>query len=92
MIEDGYPVVRELIPGTPAELSRQISPGDRIVALAQGNDSFVDAQGVGLAEIVSMVRGAPGTVLKLRVVSANAAPNSPSRTVLIVRDQVKFKR
>jgi hypothetical protein len=91
-IEDGYPIIRELIPGTPAQMSGQIGPGDRIVALAQGNNSFVDAHDVALAEIVKMVRGAPGTLLQLQVVPANAPPNSPPKTVLIVRDQVKFKR
>jgi len=35
-MQDGYPVMYELVPGTPAELSGQIRAGDRIVALAQG--------------------------------------------------------
>jgi hypothetical protein len=89
---DGYPVIRELIPGTPAQLSGQIGPGDRIIALAQGNSSFVDAHDVPLADIVNMVRGAPGTMLKLQVMPADAPPNSTPRTVFIVRDQIKFKR
>jgi carboxyl-terminal processing protease len=91
-MQDGYPVVMELFPGTPAQLSGQIGPGDRIVALAQGNSSFVDAHDVPLADIVNMVRGAPGTLLKLQVMPANAPPNSAPRTVFIVRDQIKFKK
>jgi hypothetical protein len=91
-IQDGYAVVNQLIPGTPAELSGQIHPGDRIVALAQGDDAFVDAHGVPLKDIVDMVRGAPNTTLQLQLLAADAGPNTPPRTVTILRDQLKFKR
>jgi hypothetical protein len=39
-----------------------------------------------------MVRGAPNTILQLQVMAADAPPNSPPRTVAILRDQVKFKK
>ncbi|MFO1512365.1 MAG: PDZ domain-containing protein [Verrucomicrobiota bacterium] len=91
-VHDGYPVIQALAPGAPAELSGQIHPGDRILALAQGNSAFVDARDVPLVDIVNMVRGAPGTLLQLQVLPANAPPNSAPRTVSVIRDQVKFKR
>ena len=91
-IQNGYAVVNQLIPGTPAELSGQIHPGDRIVALAQGDGSFVDARGLPLKDIVDMVRGAPNSTLQLRLLGADAGPETPPRTVSILRDQLKFKR
>ena len=91
-IKDGYPVINQLLPGTPAELSGQLHPGDRIVALAQGYNSFVDAHSVSLPDIVQMIRGSPGTLLQLQVLPAEAPPNSQPRTVAIIRDQLKFKR
>jgi len=91
-LKDGLPVINELIPGTPAELSGQLHPGDRILALAQGDSSFLDARNVSLQDVVKMVRGDPGTLLQLQVLSADAPPNSPPRTVSIIRDQLKFKR
>ena len=48
-VQDGYPVIYRLLPGTPAELGGQLHPGDRIVGMAQGNNSFVDARGLALA-------------------------------------------
>jgi hypothetical protein len=90
--KDGYPVITGLVSGTPAELSGQIHAGDRIVALAQGNNSFVDAHDVSLADIVNLIRGAPGTLLQLQILPANAPPNSMPRTISIIRDQIKFKR
>ncbi len=91
-IQDGYPVINQLVPGTPAELSRQLHVGDRIVALAQGDNSFVNAQGVPLADVVQMIRGAPNTMVQLQVLPADAPPNSAPRTISITRDQLKFKR
>jgi len=91
-MQDGYPIINGLVPGTPAALGGQLRAGDRIVALAQGNNSFVDARGVSLEEIVKMIRGAPGTQLQLQVLPADAPPNSLPRTVPIIRDQIKFKR
>lgn len=91
-IQDGYAVVNQLFPGTPAELSGQIHPGDRIVALAQGDGAFMDARGVPLKNIVDMVRGAPNTTLQLQLLAADAGPDAAPRTVTILRDQLKFKR
>jgi hypothetical protein len=90
--EDGYAVINQLLPGAPAELSRQLHAGDRIVALAQGDNTFVDTHSLSLKDIVEMVRGTPGSLLQLQVLSADAPPNSPPRTVPIIRDQIKHKR
>jgi PDZ domain len=91
-IQDGYAVINQLYPGTPAELSGQIHPGDRIVALAQGDNAFIDARGLPLKDIVDMVRGAPNTTLQLQLLAADAGPGTPPRTVSILRNQLKFKR
>jgi hypothetical protein len=88
----GYPVIQNLVPGAPAELSGQLQPGDRIVGLAQGDNSFVEARGMPLEKIVEQIRGAPSTMLQLQVISADAPPNSAPRIVSLARNQVKFKR
>ena len=41
--EDGYVKIQRLVPGGPAARSGEMSAGDRIVAIAQGEDPFVDA-------------------------------------------------
>jgi hypothetical protein len=91
-MQDGYAVINQLLPGTPAELSGQLHSGDRIIALAQGDNAFVDAHGRSLKDIVDMIRGAPGTVLQLQVISADSPAGSPPQIVSITRDQLKFKR
>jgi len=91
-MQDGYPVINRVIPGTPAELSGQLHPGDRIVALAQGDNSFVEARSLSLQQVVQMIRGAPGTILQLQVLPADALPDSMPQTISIIRDQIKFKK
>ncbi|HSU53693.1 MAG TPA: PDZ domain-containing protein [Candidatus Dormibacteraeota bacterium] len=91
-IEDGYPVINNVLPGTPAEISGQLHKGDRIVALAQGNNSFVDVHSLPLNEVVNMIRGAPGTWLQLQVVASDAGPDSAPRMISVLREQLKFKK
>lgn len=90
--QDGYQVINRLLPGTPAELSGQLHPGDRIVALAQGDSSFVDARSLSLQQVVQLIRGAPGTALQLQILPANAPANSVPQTISITREQIKFKK
>ena len=91
-MEDGYPVVNQVMTGTPADLSGQLHPGDRIIGIAQGDGRFVDAHGASQADTVQMIRGAPNTVLQLQVIPAGAAPDSPPQTIAILRDQIKYKK
>lgn len=90
-MQEGYPVINRMFPGTPAELSGQLRPGDRIVAVAQGNNVFVDTSGLPMQEVVQAIRGTPGTLLQLRVLPADAPPGANPRTVAVVRGQIKFK-
>lgn len=90
--DSGYPVITGLVPGMPAERSGQLKSGDRIIAIAQAGDPFMDMNEVPLQNVVEAIRGAPNTMLQLKVVPAGAAPNTPPKTVVIVRDQIKFKR
>lgn len=91
-VENGYAVINELLPGTPAEASGKLHAGDRIVALAQGDNGFVDARGAPLKDIVDMIRGTPGSVLQLQVLPADAPAGSAPQIIALTRDQLKFKR
>ena len=90
--QGGYAVIHHLLPGSPAELSGQIHPGDRILAVAQGDNAFVDARNLSLGELVQAIRGAPSTPVQLQILPADAPPDSPPATVTLLRAQIKFKR
>jgi hypothetical protein len=92
MMQAGYPVITDLVPDAPADVSGLLHKGDRIIGIAQGDSAYVDARNLSLQEAVQMIRGAPGTTLQLQVLAADAAPDSSPRVVSVVRDQIKYKR
>ena len=87
-----YTTVVELIPGGPAFKSQQIEPADRIVAVAQGDTSqFVDIIGWRISEVVQLIRGKKGTIVRLRILSAQSPPNTPPKEIRLVRDKVNIE-
>ena len=62
--EDGYTKIKELIPGGPAALSKQLKTGDKIVAVAQGDKTAVDTVEMRLNKVVEMIRGPKGTEVR----------------------------
>jgi carboxyl-terminal processing protease len=88
--EDGYAKIQRLVPGGPAERSGKIRAGDRIVAVAQGENPFVDVRDVNLDKVVELIRGKKGTVVRLQMLPAGAADPFKQRLVALVRDTVKL--
>ncbi len=88
--KDGYCTIKELMAG-PAMQSKKIKPGDRIVAVAQGDGEFVDVVGKKLNRVVELIRGEKGTEVRLRIWPAAAADSSERKTVAIVRDIIKLE-
>lgn len=86
--EDGYCTIAELMPGGPAELSGQLNPGDKIVAVAQGAEESVDVVDMKLTRVVKLIRGAKGSEVRLTIVPAN---NPSARTIVrIIRDEIRL--
>ena len=88
--EDGYTVIREIRPGTPAEKSKQIKVGDKVVAVAQGPGEFVDVIDEKLSKVVEQIRGAKGTEVRLLTIPSGA-DSSVRKVVSIVRDEIKLE-
>ena len=88
--EDGVCVIRELIPGGPADLSKQLHPNDKIVAVSQGTDEFVDVMGMKLRKVVQLIRGKKDTVVRLTIIPGDATDPSARREIRLVRDVVKL--
>ena len=85
--------VVELVAGGPADLSQQIKAGDRIVAVAQGdNDPWVDVVGWRLDDVVERIRGQRGTVVRLKVLPGKAGATAAEKTVRLVRDTIKLEK
>jgi len=88
---DHVKVVR-LVPAGPADKSKQIAPADKIIGVAQGGDEMVDVIGWRLDEVVKLIRGPKGSLVRLEVIPASNAPNDDtSRVVNITREAVKLE-
>mgnify|MGYP000019863036 FL=1 len=89
---DEYATIRELVPGGPATLSGQLTIGDRIVGVAQGdNGVMTDVMGWRLDDAVALIRGPADTVVQLDVLPADAGPDSRRKIVSLVRKAISLE-
>jgi carboxyl-terminal processing protease len=82
--------VKEIVPGGPADLSRQLKPNDKIIAVAQGNGEPVEIIGMKLRKIVDQIRGDKGTKVRLIIQPGEATDSSVRKEIVITRDVVKL--
>ena len=89
--ENEYTVVRRIITGGPAELDKRLKVDDRIVGVAQGDDTMVDVVAWRLEDVVDLIRGKKGTTVRLQILPKGAAATGKTRVIDIVRDKVKLE-
>ncbi len=89
-LDEDLCIVREVKPGTPADLSGQIHMNDKIVAVQQEGGEVIDIVGMKLRRIVDMIRGAKGTKVTLTILPHNAVDATMTKQVHITRDVVKL--
>jgi carboxyl-terminal processing protease len=91
--EGEYVKVDHLLPGGPADrdTQKQLHAEDRITGVAQGDGDMVDVVGWRLTDVVALIRGTPGTNVRLQILPAGAAPGTPEKTIGFVRDTVKLE-
>lgn len=83
-----YTRIVTLVDGGPAQKTGQIRANDLILGVAQDGEPMVDVVGFSVREIVSLIRGARGTSVTVRVKQPNT-PDSAARNVTIVRDVIE---
>ncbi len=89
--EDDYTKVVNIVPGGPADKSGLLHPGDRIVAVGQGDKGeMVDIIGWRIDDVVQLIRGKKGTKVRLQIIPADASLSDPPKTITIVRDRIKL--
>ena len=90
--EDQYIKVVRLIAAGPAERGKELHPADRIVAVGQGEKGeLVDVEGWRLDDVVDLIRGPKGTIVRLKVIPADNTDISKTKVVTITRDTVKLE-
>jgi carboxyl-terminal processing protease len=90
--ENDYVTIREVRPGGPAFKSKRLFKGDRIVAVAQGDDGeMVDIVGWRVDDAIQLIRGKKGTVVRLKVLPASEGANAKPTEVRMVREKITFE-
>jgi carboxyl-terminal processing protease len=87
--ESGYTVVTKVIPDGAADKHGKLKPEDRIVSVGQGKDGeMVDVVNMKLNDVVKLIRGKAGSVVRLGV-----KPEGEAETQIyeIVRSTVELK-
>jgi carboxyl-terminal processing protease len=88
---DDYTVIREVVPGSPADKSGKLKVGDRIVGVAQGTAPFTDVLGWRIDDVVQLVRGEKGSTVRLDVIPGDAGVDAKHVTVSMVRKKISME-
>ncbi|MDO6526223.1 carboxy terminal-processing peptidase [Motilimonas sp. 1_MG-2023] len=89
--EEDYTVVRSLVPGGPADKTKNLNADDKIVGVAQGDEKMVDVIGWRLDDVVDLIKGPKGTTVRLEVLPAKAGSDAGTKIVPIVREKVHLE-
>jgi len=90
--QNEFTVVQRVVPGGPAELEGTLRSGDRIVGVGQGNtDPVVDVIGWRLDDVVDLIRGPKGSVVRLQLRPDPKTGNTESRMLALTRDEIKLE-
>ena len=89
--EDDYTSVVRLVTAGPADKAGELRPSDRIVSVGQGErGKLIDVVGWRLDDVVELIRGPKGTIVRLELVD-NSGDEESSRVIGIKRDTVKLE-
>jgi carboxyl-terminal processing protease len=91
-LTDDYVTVIDVIAGGPAATSGKLAANDRITAVGEGKaGELVDVIGWRLDDVVQKIRGPGGTLVRLQLLPAGAAPGSPQKVVEFTRNRVSLE-
>ena len=86
--EDDETSIKSLVPGAPAERSKKLQAGDKIIGVGQEKGEIEDIIGWRLEDIVDKIKGKKGTKVRLEI---EPAKGGKSRIVTLVRDKVRIE-
>ncbi|OOF87951.1 C-terminal processing peptidase [Rodentibacter ratti] len=86
--EDDETSIKSLVPGAPAERSKKLQAGDKIIGVGQEKGEIEDVVGWRLEDIVDKIKGKKGTKVRLEI---EPAKGGKSRIITLVRDKVRIE-
>ena len=87
--DDGYTVIKKIIPGGAADKNGRLKVEDKIAAVGQGEDGeMADVVDMKLNDVVKQIRGKRGTIVRLEVLPADG---SATKIIPITREKIELK-
>ena len=88
---DGYTIVEDISPGGAAERQGELQAGDRILAVAQGEEgAMVDVVDMSLRDVVKKIRGKKDTTVRLQVL--RQGEKTVRKQISITRDKIDLSQ
>ncbi len=86
--DDGYTVVKHLVPGGVADKDGRLKIEDKIVGVGQADEGpIVDVVDMKLNDVVKLIRGPKGTVVRLEVLT----PANEKKILKMTRQKIELK-
>lgn len=89
--DDGTAKIVRVIPGGPADQDGRLKAGDKIIAVAQGDEEPVSIMHWPLYKAVRLIRGEIDSKVVLTVIPASDRSGTRTRKIDIIRDEVKLE-
>ncbi|MBM3178463.1 MAG: carboxy terminal-processing peptidase [Bacteroidetes bacterium] len=90
--DNDYTKVFEIVPGGPADKSGKMHPNDLITAVGQGDEGeLVDIIGWRVDDVVKLIKGPKGTIVRLQIIPAASGVNGPTEIIKLERDKIKLE-
>lgn len=90
-VDDGAAKIERLISGGPAEKDGRLKPGDKIIAVAQGDSEPQNILHWPLYKAVRLIRGEKGSKVVLTVIPKTDQNGTRTKTIDLIRDEVKLE-
>jgi len=88
-----YIKVTRAVPGGPAAKQGDLRPGDRIVAVGEGNSGEMrDVVGWRVDDVVNLLRGPRNSIVRLDVLPADSALQDQRKTIALARSDVPLEQ
>lgn len=86
--EEDETIIQSLVKGAPADRSKKLQAGDKIVGVGQAKGEIEDVVGWRLDDIVDKIKGKKGTSVRLEI---EPKKGGKTKIITLVRDKVRIE-